>query len=249
MFKFTKFRSFILAVVLLAVGSPTAFAQTAVQTTTLSSALNGTAVTLQVASATGFAVGQPIMVDREVLNTVAISGTAIRVVRGVYGSEARAHVSGRVVYTAPPGAFVYATPTGTCLTSDQPFTPMINAKTAELFNCSLINATIREWQVAPKDFFDPVLNRAAVSDANYTVGIGDVYIGYRTLTTTRTVTLPAFTGQPPRILIIQDESNSATTLIAITVSGTINGTTTLNFITAGYGTLRLIWTGTAWIKW
>lgn len=71
--------------------------------------------------------------------------------------------------------------------------------------------------------------RQAVVDAGYTVSRGDYIVGYSSLTTSHTATLPDATLLVGRSYIIKDETNSAATnniTIATTSAQTIDGSST-----------------------
>jgi hypothetical protein len=129
-----------------------AFAQTALTSTTLSTATDNKQVTVVVASATGFnapglaqakgGVGgmstanlTVLYVDREVMDIVAVSSTTITVRRGTQGTAATAHASGATVRVGPASNFALADPVGTCTRTLVPYVPVINVKTGEGFDC------------------------------------------------------------------------------------------------------------------
>jgi hypothetical protein len=83
-------------------------------------------------------------------------------------------------------------------------------------------------------------NRTAVADAAKTVGDGEYLIAYTSLASTRSVTLPLASTGAGRVVVIADESGSATSSPKITVSrsgsDTINGSTSaVDAITTAYG--------------
>jgi hypothetical protein len=59
--------------------------------TTIVGNINAFDTTLQVASATGFVVGQPVRVGNEYMKVQVIVGTMIGVFRGIHGTKAVAH--------------------------------------------------------------------------------------------------------------------------------------------------------------
>jgi hypothetical protein len=63
----------------------------ALTATTLAGGINAHATTLQVTSATGFVVGQPIRVDNELMKIQTVDGVSIGVFRGIKGTKALAH--------------------------------------------------------------------------------------------------------------------------------------------------------------
>lgn len=68
------------------------------QTTTLNGALNSSATTVTVTSASGLDVLQYIKVDDEMMQITAIAGAVLTVVRGVNGTTAAAHLTLAPVY-------------------------------------------------------------------------------------------------------------------------------------------------------
>jgi hypothetical protein len=78
----------------------------ALTTTTAASAIGATDLVINVASATGFAAGNLIICDQEVMRQLSAAvGTAIPVIRGVNGTAAKAHVSSANVTTGLPSEF------------------------------------------------------------------------------------------------------------------------------------------------
>lgn len=249
-------RSLLLVVGLLALGFvPVAEAQTAINTTTLSSAVNTVTTRVTVASISTVAVGDNLFVDAEVMRVVAVptSGTTLTVVRGFSGTAPTAHPSGRYVWTGTPNRFTTTgsltsstgpAGAGSCASTDIRFTPVIDIQTGRIYSC--VNSLWVGTTFNP--FADAAWPRTVVGDVAYTAKITDVYIGFSSLSVSRTLTLPLFTGLPPRFLIVQDESGSMSTVVILTLSGTINGTSSA-LISAAYGTQRLFWNGTAWFRW
>lgn len=88
--------------------------------------------------------------------------------------------------------------------------------------------------------------RVGVANANYTIGANEYIIGYTSLTATRTATLPA-TSAIGRRIIVKDESGSSSPSVKITISGAIDGATSLDIVSA-YGWAELYFNGTAWAR-
>ena len=120
-----------------------AVAQTTVTKTTLSRALNNSATTLYVASATGitgFSQGQPttwLFIDKEFLAVYAVSGTTVTVQRAQGGgSAADAHANSSVVWVGPYNAFRQQDPLGgACTSGNLPYLPWIAVPTGNIWNC------------------------------------------------------------------------------------------------------------------
>lgn len=92
------------------------------------------------------------------------------------------------------------------------------------------------------------VKRTTVADANKTALYSEYIIAYTSITTTRTVTLPA-TSEAGRLYIIKDESGSVTDLINIIVDGdssdTIDGQASIS-INVPYGVVKIYSDGTNW---
>lgn len=84
----------------------------ALTTTTLSTAVTSTATSIVVASATGFAAGNIVLVDGEFMQVAKnyVSGTTIPVQRGLDGSVQSAHVASANVKTGLPSDFSLPAP-------------------------------------------------------------------------------------------------------------------------------------------
>lgn len=133
-----KTLSLILLVVLL---GAFASAQTSLTQTTLSSALTSSATIVRVASATGITAGTTLLyVDKEAMFVNSISGTVVGVTRGSAGTKAFAHVSGAMVLSGPPPAFVSYEPSGACTNGQGLFlySPVINVVTGNQWLCSTV---------------------------------------------------------------------------------------------------------------
>lgn len=246
-----KFAAMLLVVLGLSVAP--VYAQTTINTTTLATAVTSVSATsVAVASASTIAVGQQLYIDKEVMVVTAINGTQLTVTRGMAGTASAKHASGRVVYSGPANYFVQTSPSGACVLADQVYYPVINTTTGQFFNCSASGtgaASTYVWKGVAFDSFEYVgWPRTPVSNANYQMKSTDVVVSLTSLSNSgKTVWLPTLTGQPARMLIIRDESGAANSF-TITVSGTINGSTS-NTITTAYGALRIWWSGTAFFLW
>lgn len=94
--------------------------------------------------------------------------------------------------------------------------------------------------------------RTAVSDVNYTVLSSDYEIAYSSLTTARTVTLPAAasvgSANYPQGFLIKDETGTAATNninIVVSGGGTMDGSTT-KAVNTNYGFIRVYSNGSAY---
>jgi hypothetical protein len=113
-----------------------AFAQTILNNTTLSSAITSSQRTMAVASVTGITAQTSfLLVDREMIDVRAISSTTLTTVRGANGTVAVAHASGAVVLVIPPAAAVSTDPTGSCTRANQVYLPIVNSRTGVVSDC------------------------------------------------------------------------------------------------------------------
>lgn len=130
------------------------FGQATLTQTTLSSALTnggvqGTPVTFNVTSATGFVApsfaapnlpfgaNQSVAyVDREAIFITNVSGTQITGIRGYFGTNAnQGHVSGAVIYVGPPDYFGTNDKYGSCTSTTLTVLPVINVLDGNFYNC------------------------------------------------------------------------------------------------------------------
>lgn len=111
-------------------------AQTALTTTTTSSAVTIDTLNVTVASATGVTAGVILYIDKEAMRVVSISGTTASVQRGTDGSAAATHASGAVVYVGTPQLFAHADPAGPCVSTAEVGLPRVNIDNGNVFQCS-----------------------------------------------------------------------------------------------------------------
>ncbi len=132
----------ILAALLLAVGLVSG--QTAIGTTTLSAAITASQTTFAVASATGItsqtAQSQVLLlIDRELMQVLTVSGTTVTVNRGRNGTAAAGHLSGATVYRGFPAAFTSninrAEPSGSCTRGNLAYVPVIVFPSGNKYDC------------------------------------------------------------------------------------------------------------------
>jgi len=90
--------------------------------------------------------------------------------------------------------------------------------------------------------------RRAVADTNYTVTAKDSIIGITSLTSPRTITLPAASSVPAGSqVVIKDESGACSSTNTITLIGTINGASNLT-LNAAYASAIVYSSGTSWYR-
>jgi hypothetical protein len=119
-------------------------------------------------------------------------------------------------------------------------------------NASSVNIGRAGWAASVNSSI-AFLHRQTVADTIYTATGADYTVAYTSITATRVVTLPAASGSPGLILIIKDESGSASGTVKI--QATAAGSDKLDGVTAGtpkdlvitaYGAARLYSSGANW---
>lgn len=132
------FRSVALVATLVLLTAAPTLAQSVLSSTTLSAAITDSQRTFAVASATGItapaAGATPVLllVDREVIGVISLSGTTVGVVRGAGGTRAAAHISGASVTVAPAPAIAGYIPGGACVRANLLYVPYIVGGSAGL---------------------------------------------------------------------------------------------------------------------
>lgn len=118
--------------------------QTALTSTTFSSAVTATATEVYLASVTGVAaasggasIGSILVSGPEAMKVLAVDSTNKRVsVQRGYAGTVTAHASGAVVYEGGPSEFANREPYGPCTAgTDWAYTPLITLGTGRLWNC------------------------------------------------------------------------------------------------------------------
>ena len=114
-------------------------AQTYMTRTTLSAAINNSQATITVASGTNFTAGNWVWVNDEAMQISSVSGTSIRVIRGVLGTRAQAQASGDAAFTGSGNHFQQVDPeTGEACsegTGQALYLPWVNVQRAILWQC------------------------------------------------------------------------------------------------------------------
>jgi hypothetical protein len=147
-------RKALLMTCLVALASAPVFAQAAMTQTTLGAAVNGgtsatggvplqTTITLaNVSGVSGPSLGNQngsiLSVDTEFMQVIAAPNAAtnqVLVARGIWGTQARGHVSGATVYVGPPNFFKNFDPNGGCLGTAEPALPTVSAASGDVFTC------------------------------------------------------------------------------------------------------------------
>lgn len=143
----------LLAMLALLLAVPSFAQQNTLTQTTLSAAINSSANTLRVASATNITVtagGQTqtiLFIDNEELTvTSSPNGTTVAVSRGQDGTRANSHKSGAIVLVGRPTWFNHVDPSGSCTPGNVVATPYVNTVNGMQWLCStVLNAWVPGW--------------------------------------------------------------------------------------------------------
>jgi hypothetical protein len=126
---------------LLAFATSLSFGQVALTQTTLSAAIGRDDPVIGVASATGITASgslnqtiTQLVIDREAMKVISVSGTQITVIRGIEGVKA-AHNSGAAVYVGPPQYFGHGDPLGSCTSANILALPLVVPVTGGVWQC------------------------------------------------------------------------------------------------------------------
>lgn len=116
-------------------------AQTTLNSTTLSAAVNATTQIIPLTSVSTLAVGQTLVVldgnvAREAMRVNAVGATTVTVTRGINGTAARAHVALATVYTGATGRFYANEVAGGCTAANEEFLPHIVFPSGNVYQCS-----------------------------------------------------------------------------------------------------------------
>ena len=89
-----------------------------------------------VASATGFAAGNIVFIDKEAMRIRSsyVSGTTIPVTRGILGTAAQLHQDNAPCYCGPAKEFYHTDVTGYANTDNEYALPHINVRTGNIYN-------------------------------------------------------------------------------------------------------------------
>lgn len=131
----------------LVVCSP-AFAQTALNATSLSAAVTTTSTTVvRVASATGIVAGSTVLYiedgtayNGEAVFVNSVNGTALGVTRGYAGTVSNPHINGAIVVVGTPAQFAIVDPAGAC-TAANTVAPFISLRTGNQWICSSVTSS------------------------------------------------------------------------------------------------------------
>ncbi|MGH9257355.1 MAG: hypothetical protein ACRD3C_22575 [Vicinamibacterales bacterium] len=139
--------SLVAVLALVAVLPATLPAQTALNTTTLTVAVNATTQTIALASLSNIAVGHVLFVDREAMQVNALGTTSVTVTRGIEGTASAPHVAAALVYTGARERYYGGVLRGACTRTEEQFLPRIVLPAGDIWDCpvgagvwSLVNA-------------------------------------------------------------------------------------------------------------
>lgn len=154
----------LITLLLLLATSGTAFAQTAITSTTLSTAITNaspTSIVINVGSATGMSVGGILWIEGSVYRITAVNSTAITVINTYFPAT---HLTSAVVYVVPLGAQYKVQPTGSCIrgTAGQfpaysPYTLMFNPSDGTIAMCRGAVGS-RTWLIGTFNQYNPTAN-------------------------------------------------------------------------------------------
>ncbi len=257
-----KILSILLVLGAVLVGLP-AFAQTTINSTTLSTAITNTNDTAVIAlasigsGATAVVAGQILFVDGEamVVRTTPTAAANVSVNRHTNSTRGQTHASGAIVYYGNAQAFVSGQAgvqyfEGSCTSTAQLYLPIIDTVNGAIGNC--LDSRWGWFKLSAPEFANVPFH--AVSSAAYTAKITDVVIGYTGLAAAYTVTLPAATGLAGKVYIVKNMSTIATNTIWVYGSTSIDGSAgSIAVYSSGgttpvLGTLKVISSGSAWFS-
>ena len=119
-------------------------AQTTVNSTTLSAAMNSTVTIIPLTSTSTVAVGDDILVDAEFMRVLSLSPTRVR--RGAESSVAVAHANTAVAWTGVRSRFYQSDPSpGPCTATNELFLPHIVFPKAQSQDVNIFDCLNSEW--------------------------------------------------------------------------------------------------------
>jgi hypothetical protein len=203
------------------------FAQLATQSTTLTVAAPAPSTTsnaglydtFYVASTTGMlpqtslgSIQTWVFVDGEAAPVATVlSTTAVQVLRGNgfgnLGTAPGAHVINSVVLFGPASNFIGSDPSGSCVSTNYAYLPLIATATRHLINCDSISSTSQVWARTGSNYFvNPIgcgtlVTTTSVTDsAMVTLAAGNVVRKLVTTTTAGTTEITCPVNPPSELL-------------------------------------------------
>ncbi len=135
--------------ILFVLWASSAGAQTFITTTTLAAAVTATQTSILVTSGSGaWTIGNYAYVDYEVLKITNVSGTLIGVTRAQFGTKAVTHANSTTILAGNGGHFKnfstyqHAPPVSSCVRASQPYLPVIDYTSGNIWTCS---NTLAKW--------------------------------------------------------------------------------------------------------
>jgi hypothetical protein len=124
-------------------------AQTLTTSTTLAAAVTTAQTSILVSAAdSSWVVGNYAYVDYEVLKITNVSGTLIGVARQQFGTKSTSHANSTVIIAGAGAHFKnlstyqHSPPIGSCVRASQPYLPLIDYTSGNLWTCS---ASLGKW--------------------------------------------------------------------------------------------------------
>jgi hypothetical protein len=127
-----------------------ALGQTALDSTTLNEAVDGTETRIDIVSSANAAVGEIAIVDNEAMRIIAVGTNRLTVTRGFAGTAADDHATGRLIYINPANRYIQGERHGTCTAASEypAYTPLISLPSGTRYTC-----TNSKWAVVQTDEF------------------------------------------------------------------------------------------------
>ncbi len=193
-------------------------------TTTLSAALNTSALIVKVGSASGISgpgfpqsqggIGSStanaityLFVDREAMRVASVSGLNITVERGAGGTQQRSHASGAKVWVGPANNayFAVTAPSGSCVLASMTVNPLVVLPTGDLWTCG--NS---QWTTFGS--FNSALTYGAQLTTAATIAPTNLIAHLTGTTSVSTITVPAaLPATGGCITLIPDQISTTTT--------------------------------------
>lgn len=218
-----------------------AFAQTVITPTTLTTAITDFLTNqVVVASVTGATANTTAAyLDGEYMPITAVNTTTktLTVRRGQAGTGisggplSNTHAANTVIYIAPLQAFTTVDPGGRCVASTSGYSPTFNIRTGNIWNC-VATTSGNYWEAWSPNPDQPSIPRTVVAGVAYTILQTDSLVVLSTTLTAsggvgvavKSFTLPSHVGIPGKVITIKDESGGLTGTTNIVLVGTIDGT-------------------------
>lgn len=182
------------------------FAQVAMVSTTTTAAVSLAASQVQLTSVTGVLatngvnVVSNILIDREEMDVLSVTGLVAQVRRGVNGTPVTTHASGAKVWVGPPNAFANYEPSGACVSTQQAYAPTVVSASGNVWTCGNGGWTLFST-------FSAKLSLGAVLDstgANSTIAPTNSVHHVSNTGSVQTITVPAACPKICQVILIPD---------------------------------------------